>query len=378
MKRIIYNLIILNALFTFLSCGEVTKEADAIVQQNEDQRIKISKAQFKQNDMSLGYLEEKEFPSSIKVNGLIDVPPENRAVINAITGGYIKTIPLLVGDVVRKGQTMVTIENPEFVRMQQEYLEIKEQLNYLKTEFERQNAMFKEDIISQKTYLKAESQYKTANATYNGLKKQLSMLNINPATVEEGNITTVINIKAPISGNITKVNVSKGTYVSPTTSILEIIDNNHIHLELSVFEKDILNIKKGQKVLFNIPEASDSIYKAEVYLVGTSLQDDRTVKVHAHPLDESQSFLTGMFVNAQIITSTNTSLMALPENTVVESESDYYVLVLDEENDDTFYFKKIKINRGSILNGFAEIKNYDIFKETDEFLVNGAFRLIGN
>ncbi|WP_299120961.1 efflux RND transporter periplasmic adaptor subunit [uncultured Winogradskyella sp.] len=369
----IYKIVVLSSVLTILGCRNSNNETKINSQQTDD-RIIVSKEQFKQNNMQLGSIEDEAFPMSIKVNGMIDVPPENKAVVNSITGGYIKTIPLLVGDVVKKGQKLVTIENPEFVEMQQEYMEIKEQLNYLKSEYERQSIMFKENIISQKVFLKAESEYKTATAKYNGLRKQLTLLNINPTSVEQGNITSVVNLYAPIGGSITEVNVSKGTYVSPSTSILEIIDNSHIHIELSVFEKDILNIKKDQKISFSIPEASEKSYEAIVHLVGTSIDENRTIKVHAHPLDESQHFLTGMFVNAKIITDTRNSI-ALPEDALVESDDNYYALLLDEETNDSYFFKQVKIKKGTSYNGFSEINDTNL-NSTDKFLVNGAFNLI--
>lgn len=370
----IHKLVVLSIMLISIGCDNSKNETE-INTQKPDDRIKVSKEQFNQNSMVLGSFEEKQFSIGIKVNGMIDVPPENKAIVNSITGGYIKTIPLLVGDVVKKGQNLATLENPEFVRMQQEYMEVKEQLNYLKSEYERQNTMFKEDIISQKVFLKAESEYKTAKASYNGLKKQLEMLNINVASVEAGHIASIINLYAPINGSITKVYVSKGSYVSPTTPILEIIDNSHIHLELSVFEKDIMNIKKDQNIVFNIPEASAQSYEAKVHLVGTSIDENRTIKVHGHPNDHEQSFLTGMFVKAEIITDTKTE-MALPENAIVALDDGNYILVLDEENDTEFYFKQLKIKSGATLNGFTELRNSSLIKKSDIVLVNGAFSLI--
>jgi cobalt-zinc-cadmium efflux system membrane fusion protein len=308
---------------------------------------------------------------------MIDVPPENRAVVNTTMGGYIKTTPFLEGDVVKKGQPLVTLENPEFVTMQQEYMEVKEQLNYLEAEFDRQKTMLEENITSQKNYLQAESSYKTAMAKYNGLRKQLTMLNISPSRVENGDITSIITLYAPIDGSITKVNVSKGTYVSPATSIMEIIDNAHIHLELSVFEKDIMKVKKGQKIAFKIPEASDKTYEAEVHLVGTTLNENRTIKVHGHPLDDSTHFLTGMFVNADIIVA-ESNAKVLPESTIVEIEGESYVLVLDETNDTDYFFNQVKVDIGNTVNGYTELKNNTAFKATDQLLVKGAFGLIGN
>lgn len=371
----IYKISAIAFFLLILGCKKSENKANLNPDIKRDQRIEITKAQFQQNNMTLGNLESKPFPLSINVNGVIDVPPENKAIVNAITGGYIKTIPLLVGDKVKKGQVLVSLENPEFVELQQKYLEVKEQLNYLKTEYERQHTMFIEKIISKKVYLKAESDYKTANARYNGLKKRLSLLNINPLKVEQGHLTSVVNIYAPISGSITKVNVSKGSYVSPTTSILEIVDNSHIHLELSVFEKDIMTIKKDQSILFSIPEASKEVYEASVYLVGTSIEDNRTIKVHAHPENESHSFLTGMFVNAEIVTEEYTA-NALPETAAIEAEGDYYVLVLDEETNGSYFFNQVEIDVGRTYNDYVELKNSKVLPNNNKLLTRGGFSLI--
>ncbi len=172
---------------------------------------------------------------------------------------------------------------------------------------------------------------------YTGFERQLQMLHISPTKVAEGTISSIVTIFAPISGSITKVNVTKGSYVSPATSILEIIDNEHVHLELSVFEKDIMAVKKGQEIDFKIPEASEEIFKANVYLVGAVMEENRTIKVHGHLKDESKNnFLTGMFVTADIITSSK-SENAIPSQAVVFIEEVPYVLVLEKKEGDTLH-----------------------------------------
>ncbi|RYH76109.1 efflux RND transporter periplasmic adaptor subunit [Flavobacteriaceae bacterium 144Ye] len=376
MKRIIYITFTSFLFLVFMNCANSEKTTDNTNAQRVDDRIQISKIQFNENKMALGMIEEKAFPVTISVNGMIDVPPENKAVVNSTVGGYIKSTPFLEGDIVKKGQALITLENPEFVSMQQDYMEVKEELNYLKAEYDRQQIMMDENITSKKNYLKVKSTYKTAMAKYNGLKKQLKMLNISPSNVEKGNITSIVTLYAPISGSISKVNVTRGTYVSPAMSILEIIDNSHIHLELSVFEKDIMMVEKGQKITFKIPEASDDIFQAEVHLVGTTISDNRTIKVHGHPTDESNKFLTGMFVNANIITKEQDAYV-LPETALVEYENEYYVLVLDETNETDYFFNQIKVKIGNTVNGFTELLEKNNIKETDKLLINGTFSLIG-
>jgi cobalt-zinc-cadmium efflux system membrane fusion protein len=344
--------------------------------QVEEGLIEVTKGQFTEEQMQLGRLEEQTFKELITTNGFIDVPPQNRASVSSFVGGYIKDTPLLIGDKVRKGQRLVTIQNTEFIEMQQEFVELTAQLNYLKSEFERQQTLYNEKITSQKNYLKAESTYKSTQAMQEGLRKKLTMLNINATDVLQGKIVSSINIYAPIGGNVTKINISNGSFVSSADMIMEIIDTDHVHLELAVFEKDVLKVKKGQRIIFTIPEASDEVFEAEVHLVGTVVNEaDRTIKVHGHiKNDEDTNLVTGMFVEAKIIASSKKSL-ALPKDAVAEANGHYYAMRLENIKNDVYYFKKTMVVVGEQSEDFVEVKNSKEFENKD-MLVKGAFMLI--
>src|SRR5690606_31113752 len=211
----IKSLMLLSAL-VLAACNNSEKESPLLTSpEGRDDIVHLSKSQFENAKMEVGQLTEKPFAETVQTSGMIDVPPQSRAVISAFAGGYIKSTPLLVGNKVSKGQRLVTLENPEFISMQQNYLEIAEQLSYLHSEHERQKTMFDEKITSQNSFLKAESEYESNLARYNSLKKNLEMLNINPASVQAGNIVSAVNIYSPIDGNVTQVFVNTGTYVSP-------------------------------------------------------------------------------------------------------------------------------------------------------------------
>jgi cobalt-zinc-cadmium efflux system membrane fusion protein len=172
------------------------------------------------------------------------------------------------------------------------------------------------------------------------------------------------------------VNVTKGTYVSPASPIMEIIDSDHIHLELSVFEKDIMKLKKGQPILFRIPEASADTFEAEVHLIGTSIGENRTVKVHGHLKNEKgHHFLTGMFVEASIVIDTMAG-MALPTDAIANLDGADYVLRKEKGKAREYSFKRIEVQTDRSYKGFTEIKNPQPFVVTDTFLIKGAFNLI--
>ncbi|MDY2586393.1 efflux RND transporter periplasmic adaptor subunit [Winogradskyella aquimaris] len=370
------NLYILIVSILFLACGDKENNAEPVVDTTtESNMISATKAQFKSENMVLDSLKTLHFQSTIPVTGMIDVPPKNKSSITTFVGGYVSHTPLLVGEEVKKGQLLVSLKNPEYVEIQQNYLEIAEQLNYLKAEYDRQKSLYDEEITSEKNYLKAQSTYKSNLATYNGLRKKLQMMNISPSAVEQGQITSTINLYAPINGNVTKVNVSNGSYVSPNDVIMEIVDIDHIHLELSVFEKDIMHIKKGQNIEFKIPEASEKTFEAEVHLVGTTIDETtRRVKVHGHVDKDLANFIVGMFVEANIITDSKSGI-GLPNEAIVSINNNSYVLVLEATTTESYQFKKLNVSVGQKDENYTEILNPEDLKNK-QILVKGIGMLM--
>lgn len=350
------SLYILTFFLLFMACGNSPSDTTEITKtDSHDHDITLSISQFESENMALGSLSEHTFNEIVSVNGMIDVPPHNKSRVTTYMAGYITKTPLLVGDQVKKGQLLVTLENTEYIEIQQQYLEVSEQLSFLKNEYTRQKTLFDEKITSEKNYLKAESTYKSNLAFSNGLKKKLQMLNINPKSVLAGNMSSTINIYAPIDGYVTKVNVSNGTYVSASDVIMELVDIDHIHLELSVFEKDIMKIKKGQQIRFTIPEASQETYTANVHLVGTTIDEKtRRVQVHGHIDNTEANFIVGMFVEAQIDID-KVKGMAVSHEAVIQTGDGYYVLVLEEKTAEGYVFEKTKVEIGKETEEFIEI-----------------------
>jgi cobalt-zinc-cadmium efflux system membrane fusion protein len=173
---------------------------------------------------------------------------------------------------------------------------------------------------------------------------------------------------------ISKMNVAMGSFVADATPILEIVDTEHIHLELNVFEKDILRVQQGQTIQFKIPEASEELFEAEVYLIGASIEANRTIKVHGHLKNEAgHNFLPGMFVEA-FIASDSRPAIALPESAVVEVEDTFLVLALDRETATGYEFKPLAVSVGITKDGHTEILTQ--LPKDQQFLTVGAFGLV--
>ncbi len=380
MKNRSVSYLVVLSLLVLANCSSKTDSPteQVISQAPTEETYELTKTQFVSSNMKLGKMEMASFHDVVKSIGMFDVPPENRVSVSSYFEGTVKDIRLLPGEKIKKGQLLFVLENPDFVQIQQDYLEAKSQLAYLKSDFERQKNLFQDNVSSQKSFLKAEADYTVTRVKVESLSKKLSLMNINPTSLTLNNIRTTINITSPIDGYVTHVDITRGTFINPTQPAVTIVDPDHLHLELNIYEKDLPNVSVGQPITFRVQEDNNEEYKAFVHLVNKTIDSEsRTIDIHGHLADESlaSKFTPGMYVEADIYSSSESKL-ALPQNALVEVEGKYYVLILKSSSDKGYSFVKKEVKIGDSNNDFAEILNPQDLKSDAVFLTKGAFNII--
>jgi cobalt-zinc-cadmium efflux system membrane fusion protein len=364
-------------LLLFNSCGNASdNEAIQIIEESNPNLISLTAEQFNSSEMATGKMEIANFSEIVRTNGIFDVPPSSKSSVSAYFGGYVNELELLPGEKITKGQLLFTLENPDYIQTQREFLEIQGHLSFLKSDYERQKRLASENITSTKKYLQAETDYNVAKAQYASLKKILGLMNIDSDKVSTESLTTVIRVKAPISGFITSVNASKGMFLNPSDIAVTITDTDHLHIELNVFEKDLRKLKVNQQVRFKLQNDTNNEYMASVSLINKQIDSEtRSVMVHCHLNNEldAVNFVPGMFVEAEVLTTTE-ALPSLPQEAVVEIENVYYVLLKSNGAGMNFERKEVKI--GKTENGRVAILNASRFPSSAEFLTKGAFNMI--
>lgn len=378
MKPIIHILSLLLVVnLTACSAEEVTTVKEDVAETTSDSKIWVTTAQFENGKMELGGFEKKTFHTSIKTNGVITVSPEDKSIISAYFGGYVKDIALMQGQKVSKGQLLFTLENPEYIAIQQEYLETQNQLTYLKTDYERQAGLFKDNVTSQKTFLKAESDFKVTLTRNESLKKKLQLMNINPANVSENNLKSTIAVTSPIDGYITNIAVSQGMFLNPSDIAITLINTDNLLMELSIFEQDLAHISVGQEVTFSIQSRSEK-YLANVYLINKEIDPiKRTIGVYCqlNNKNDGEKLTPGMFVEAEIFTTVD-STFALPIQAISSLDDKDFILIKGEQNDSGTEFIKREVTKGLGDDKYAQILNFNDFPAETEVLTKGAFNLI--
>ncbi len=379
-KSTFFSLLVVALLITSCANTEPESSSDQHNHVEENEVVEVSLAQFEASDFVLGNIETKKINEAISTNGVFEVAPENKAVVSAFFGGFVKKIHLLPGKKVVKGQTVAVLENPEYAKLQQEYLAVKSNLVHLKSEFERQRNLVADKSTAQKNAVKAEADYNMALSSFQSLKKQLAMMNIDPESLTIANISTEIKVKTPISGYVTSVGAETGIYLNAQSPIVTIINTDHMHLELNIYEKDLQDVRIGQTIKFHVQNKIHEEHYGTVYLINQEIDEARrTVRIHGHVEDEhtEEIFIPGMYIEAQIFTSEK-EIMALPEEAIINLDDENYVLILDSKNDHGYHFKKQKVVLGNTYKGFVEIVNAADVSKSKKILTKGAFGLLSD
>lgn len=355
--------------------------------------VELNEAQFKASSIELGTFSDKNLSEVIKANGYTKLPPQNQADVSVFTTGIVKTINVVEGQRVSKGQTIATIESPEFTKIQESYLTSKSNLEYLKLEFERQKTLSDEEVNSKKVFQKTKSDYEIERARFNSLQKQLNTLHISG----NGNSTATVPVIAPISGNITEIYIKIGSNVEAGKPLMNIVDNSKLHVDLLVYEKDLFKVKQGQNVRFILTNQNNTEINGKIFSVGKSFENEtKSVAVHADISNNQQKLIPGMYVNALIDAGANT-VKALPTEAIIKADGREFIFVLEEghkeevahdekeghshEDGDkheeaegkTFHFQRIEVKTGTTQLGFTQVTLLQKIESNAKIVLKGAY-----
>ena len=363
-KNITCALLILSCL---LACKrESTSPETAAIEGNS---ISPTQAQREALSVKLDTLKKKTLSETIHANGVLDVPPQNLVTISAPMGGFVKHTDLLQGVYVKKGRPLIELEDIRYIELQQEFLDQSSQLELARDEFNRQKTLSQENVNAQKTLQQATAHLKSLEAKVEALKAKLIMVHISPDQVHE-HIHKSVTLYSPISGYVTEVNVNIGKYLNPTDVLFKIVDTEHLHVELFIFERDISKLKEEQKLHFSlVNEGTDRT--ATIHLIGREIGADRTVRVHCHLDKEDPALLPGMYVKASIETNSREAYVA-PDNAVVNFEENTYLFTTS----DGITFHMEAVTTGLKENGFTEILPSEKFPKGTRIVTSGAYQLL--
>lgn len=362
------------AMVILLSCGTKEEATTEIVKEEEQEtRVELNAEQLKNAGITIGYPAEMNMHSTIKVNGVVDVPPQGMVSVSFPLGGYLKSSHLLPGMGVKKGEVIAILEDQSYVQLQQDYLMAKAKMEFLNTDLFRQKELSEQDAASKKTYQQASSDFKIQQVLIRSLEEKLKIVGIDPEKLSVNTITRTISLRSPINGYVTKVNVNIGKYVNPADVLFELVDPDDIHAALTVFEKDIMQIKKGMRAIVTLADKPGKKYEVDVILVTRNVDENRGGLVHCHFENDNHELLPGMFLNGSFELD-NKKAIAVPESAVVRYQSKPYIFIVK----DSSRFEMMEVEIGIVDRQMVELKTKEnIDWRQQKVVLKNAYSLLG-
>ncbi len=368
MKNIIY----ITTLAFLVACGnkeeKVATETPTV--QTNQSLVALTEAQIKNAEIKLGKAETKEISAVLNLNGKIDVPPQNLVSVSIPMGGYLKSTDLLPGMMVKKGQVIAVMEDQQYVRLQQDYLLAKVKLKVVEGEYVRQKELNVSKAASDKVLQQAEGEFKNAKINLKALEENLELIGINPKRLDDSKISKRVTITSPINGYVAKINANIGKYLTPSEVLFELVNVSDIHLNVSVFEKDLASLAIGQRVIAYSNANPDKKYPCKIILIGHSLSVDKNTEVHCHFESYDKTLVPGMYMNAEIELK-NKKAVTILESSIVRFENKEYVFIQHSPGN----FEMVAVKTGAKENGFVEILNSEVIGKED-VVTNGAYFLL--
>lgn len=365
MKNILFPVIVA----MLFSCSGKTAEQPA-AKEPSNNSVTLNAAQLKSAGIKTDTLVQKNISSVIKLNGTIDVPPQNMVSISMPLGGYLKSTKLLPGMYVKKGEVIATMEDQQYIQLQQDYLTAKSKLDFVQAEYDRQKELNQSQASSDKVFQQTQMELSTTKIAIKALAEKLSLIHINPDRLSENMLSKSVSIYSPIDGFVSRVNVNIGKYVNPADILFELVNPTDIHLNLKVYEKDLNKLAIGQKVIAYTNNEPGEKHLCEIILISRDLSTDRTADIHCHFEEYDKTLVPGMYMNAEIAVTSNNAL-AIPEEAVVISEGQSYIFeALGPDK-----FQLTLAETGVKENGFIELKNAELFRDK-KLVTKGAYTLL--
>jgi len=403
MKNIKLILTILFVGLLISSCGDSSKNKEEKHDDHSEEEghddheegtVSLTELQMNAISLKLVTIESKKMNISVKASGDLEVAPQHKADISSIVGGIVKNIYVIEGDNVKKGKVLARIEHPDIIQMQQDYLNNLNSLQFLEQEYNRRKILYEEKVGSGKEFQRITAEYKNSKANLKGQKMKLKMLGLNVSSIENGNLYSTINIVSPLNGKVGKVETNIGAYAAPLTKLIEVVNNDELHADVMVFEKDISKIKVGQTLNFTTSSLEGQEFSGKIHAISPVFESNpKAIHVHAEIDNKSKILIPGMYIHGQIITD-DVLTDVLPEKAIVVEDEKSYIFIKTEEEEHThdadgnhededdshaepkMTFKMIEVITGISNNGFTEVKLLEKLPKNTLIVGDGAYFLL--
>jgi len=289
-----------------------------------EQILTLAPEQAQKAGLELDSLRLLPLAHEILLSGQVEAPPQNLISVSMPMPGLLRSTRLLPGMQVQKGEILAYMEDPAYLRLQEDYWSTRIRAENLEAELRRQEELSRTGAGNTKTERDTRSEWRTANVKAKAMEEQLRLLGLDITNLNESTIMRQIPVRSPVRGYVIKVHHSIGQYIGTGEALYELVDPSDVHLRLNVFEKDLPYLRETQKLYAYTNHQPGVEHPAQILLIGKEFAADRSVEVHCHFDRYDSGLIPGMFMRARLQVQTE-AIPAIPVAGVQYHQGQAYV-----------------------------------------------------
>jgi cobalt-zinc-cadmium efflux system membrane fusion protein len=310
-------------------CGETQSVAPAKVEIADPDVVTITPSLTKV--ISLQAAGNTEVRENLRIPGTIQLDEQRVSRIGASVIGRLKEIEVALGENVRQGQVLATLNSTELAQHQLAYVKASQQIALQSKAVERARQLLEADVIGSAELQRRESELHAAQAELNAARDQLMVLGMSERAIrkleETGQIGSYSNVVTKVSGTVISRKVNLGQVVQPADELFIVADLSRVWVEAEVPEQQIDLVEVGEDVLVEIPALGNRQYTATlIYEADIVNPQTRTVTVRSVIDNPDREIKPDMLVS-MLIKSRPVTRLAIPAQSIVRENDKTYVFV---------------------------------------------------
>lgn len=360
-----------------LGCG---KQKEAPITETTQDRgeihefIVLTDSQFARSNIETGTFSRRTMEEYLPATAEMYLGNEHIGAVSTITEGIISELRVGVNTMVRKGDVVAVLHKPGLLDLQQDFLGLKDRIVFLKAEYERYKSLSAENATATKNFQKAEVDLREAQTALALTGAKLRQYQIDPEKLSPAQLQTHVQLRAPVSGRVTRIYTGVGAALANGAAVCEIADFSKAQPIVYIFEKDIQRIRPGAKVSLYFTSDPRRTYAATIVSMDGAIDKARkSLRAYAK-FDQPVSDLpVGAYMEARIAPVAGTETTVLPAEAVVQENDGKFIFILEGKTGKNFKFHKVGVQTGASDSGFIAVSPLEPLPQDAKIVVKGAY-----
>lgn len=336
--------------------------------QREDKVLKLADEELKAAGVRTEELSPQTLVDRVVLTATIRANQDRIAHVAPRVPARIVRVDANLGEAVRKGQVLALLDSIELGEAHSAYRQAQSQFALAKSDFERAQRLKDGDIIPEKDFLRARSEFEKARASLRAAEDKLRLLDATHKESEQG-AASVFPLNAPFAGTVIGKDAVLGELAQPDKSIFTVADLSTLWIEANLFEKDLGRVKVGAPATVTVSAYPDETFKGRLtYISSTVDRETRTVQARVEVPNDRARLKPEMFATVAIDTPATTQALAVEQQAVLLVNGQPTLFVRKGEG-----FEPRAVELGDKFGSRVVLKSG--VKEGEQVAVRGAYAL---